>query len=141
MFILYSITIKVFFGEEADIKIIMNKYSKFFIQNATLIILISLIFVRIVNASVDLPTDCNSLLVAINSISGDFMTLVLAISGLMIVYAALKYITAGGDYAKIGEAQKTIVYGIFGIFIALVAGSVPRIMASYFNVGYSAFWC
>jgi hypothetical protein len=40
---------------------------------------------------------------------------------IMIVVAGLKYVTSGGDSAKVGSAKSTLVYALIGLAIAVLA--------------------
>lgn len=46
------------------------------------------------------------------------------------LWAAFQYMTAGGDSNKVSGAHKTLTYAAIGIAVALLAGSVPGLVAS-----------
>jgi|SRR3989338_6991573 len=46
------------------------------------------------------------------------------------LWAAFQYMTAGGDATKVSGAHKTLTYAAIGIAVAILAGSVPGIVAS-----------
>lgn len=50
---------------------------------------------------------------------------------IMILWGAISYMTAGGDEEKVGKAKKTIVYGIIGIAIAILAYGVFALVESF----------
>lgn len=55
----------------------------------------------------------------------------------MILVAGYKYMTSGGEPNKVGEARKSLTYGAVGILVALLAGSVPRLIATFLNASYT----
>jgi hypothetical protein len=57
----------------------------------------------------------------LNNIKGWFAGIVFIIGTLMMLYAAFLYMTSGGDDSKIEKAKKTLVWGIVGIIVALLA--------------------
>lgn len=56
---------------------------------------------------------------------GDIVDVLSVIVGLvaviMLVVAAFKYITSGGESSKVSEAKSTLLYAIIGLFIAVLA--------------------
>ncbi len=52
----------------------------------------------------------------------------LAIGIIFTLMAAMKYITANGDSAKVGEAHKALLYAVIGIAVAIVSFGVPNII-------------
>jgi len=50
-----------------------------------------------------------------------FAAIVLSIAIIMIVYAGLLWMTAGGDEEKLGRARKVLIWGMVGIGIAIFA--------------------
>lgn len=51
-----------------------------------------------------------------------------------VLFAGWKYLTAGGDEEKVKEANKTLIYAVVAIIIAILANSVPSIAASLLNL-------
>lgn len=49
------------------------------------------------------------------------------------VMAGIQYITAGGNPEKATKANKTLLYAVVGLAIALLAKGVPTIVASFFG--------
>ena len=62
---------------------------------------------------------------------------ILAISVIMMIYAAFSYVTAGDDTEKTSRARRTITYAAIGIVVALLADQLPNIVASFFS-GYGS---
>ena len=57
--------------------------------------------------------------------------LIAIVAVIMILYAAFLYMTAGGDEDKIGTAKKTLMYGIIGVGVSLIAYSIFSIVKSF----------
>ena len=55
-----------------------------------------------------------------------FSVIVGIIAVIMIIYAGLKYITSGGDSAKITSAKNTIVYAIIGLIVVALAQFIVK---------------
>ena len=53
------------------------------------------------------------------------------------LWAAYQYMASGGDQNKVSEARKTLTYGVVGIVVALLAGGVPRLIATLLGAGSS----
>lgn len=62
-----------------------------------------------------------------------FGTLIMAIAVFMILYAAFKFITAGDNEDSVGQARTMLTYGVIGIVVALIAFSIPSLVASIFG--------
>lgn len=50
---------------------------------------------------------------------------------IMVVIAAFKYMTAKGDATKLSEAHQTFFYAAIGLAVAILAASVPFIIATF----------
>ncbi len=80
--------------------------------------------------------------VSIEGIIGRVITVILGLLGsislLMFVYGGITWMTAQGNEEKIKKAKNTIVYSIFGLFIAFGAYEILRVL---FNevIGPAAF--
>ncbi len=64
-----------------------------------------------------------------------FLELVFAVAVLGILWAAFKYITAGGDEKNVALAKQILTYAIIGIVVALVAFSAVDIVYSLMSPG------
>ena len=82
--------------------------------------------------------DKSTLMAFFCAIIGWFIWIVVAISVIMILYAAFQYVTARDDVEKTGRARKTITYAAIGIAVALIAYGFPQVVASVFPSGASA---
>lgn len=59
----------------------------------------------------------------------------IALSIIMVMWAAYLYLTAGDDTEKVHRATKTITYAAIAVVIALLAQGFPSLIASIFNQG------
>lgn len=57
------------------------------------------------------------------------------VAGMMILFAAFTYLTAGGDEEKIKNAKNQIIYAVVAIIVALLAFSLDRIVATFVAAG------
>lgn len=64
-------------------------------------------------------------------IANIFGTIIMAISVIMILYAALMFLTAGGDGEKITSARSTLIYALIGVAVALLAYVLPNIISGF----------
>jgi len=75
----------------------------------------------------------NNLSNFINGLAGWFAGIIFAVSVLVILYAAFLFVTAAGNEEKITKAKATIVSGLIGIFVAMLAFSVKAILVSFLS--------
>lgn len=52
------------------------------------------------------------------------------VATIMVMVAGFKYITAGGDPAKVGNAKSTLVYALIGLAIAVLAQFLVQFVIS-----------
>lgn len=57
-----------------------------------------------------------------------------AVALIIIVVGGIGYMTAGGDEEKTGKAKKTIITGLIGAAIILLAGIILDTLARFFGV-------
>jgi len=57
----------------------------------------------------------------IRTIANYFLTAVIVIAALMVIYAGWTYMTAGGDEGKVSSAKNIIIYAVVGVGVALLA--------------------
>ncbi|MBU1255847.1 hypothetical protein KKE74_00965 [Patescibacteria group bacterium] len=103
------------------------------------IILTSFMFLFIVSVTVfaAAPTPIDSgidrmsdLVDLIRNIAGWFQAIVLIIAIIMIMYAGFLWMTAGGDDEKLGTARKTLIYGLVGIAVVVLAYTATAIVTN-----------
>ncbi len=58
---------------------------------------------------------------------------ILAVSGIIVLWGALIYITAQGDPGKVGKAKGLIAAAIGGLLVALFAKAIPSIIIAIFT--------
>lgn len=56
--------------------------------------------------------------------------LVGALAVIMVIYAAFRYITSGGDGGKVASAKSTLIYALVGLAIAALAQLIVRYVLS-----------
>ena len=61
-------------------------------------------------------------------------TVLMILAVLFIMWAAFKYLTAGGNAEKVQEAGKMVLYAVVAIAIALLARAVPPLVCSILNL-------
>jgi len=66
----------------------------------------------------------------ISTVINLFSVIVGVIAVVMIIYAGLRYITSGGDSAKITSAKNTIVYAIIGLIVVALAQFIVKFVLS-----------
>jgi hypothetical protein len=67
----------------------------------------------------------------INGLAVWFAGIIFAFSILVILYAAFLFITAAGNEEKVTKAKATIVFGLIGITIAMLAFGIKTILVSF----------
>jgi hypothetical protein len=60
-------------------------------------------------------------------------TLFLALAVLFIILAAISYLTAGGDPAKVKKANGKLIYAIVAIVVAILAFSLKSIIVNFIS--------
>lgn len=90
-----------------------------------------LMFAGIADAQVTSPiTSIGGIQGFLCNIVGYFFWFILALSVIMILWAAYTYITAGDDTEKTSKARKIITYAAIGIAVALISNAFPAIINS-----------
>ena len=62
----------------------------------------------------------------INSIIETIVNIFSVLVGVMIILGGLKYITSGGDSAKITSAKNTIIYALIGLVVVALAQFIVK---------------
>ncbi|OHA66088.1 MAG: hypothetical protein A3C04_00715 [Candidatus Wildermuthbacteria bacterium RIFCSPHIGHO2_02_FULL_45_25] len=73
----------------------------------------------------------------INTITNWFFFILITVAVIFIILAAMQFITAGGDSAKVSEARSKLIWAAVGIGIAVLAKSIPVLVKSLLGVAAS----
>ena len=73
------------------------------------------------------PTDIRK---AIMNITNWILGFIAIIATLVIIYGGVQYLTAGGNEDNVGNAKKTISYGIIGVVIAGLAYAMVIVVST-----------
>mgnify|MGYP001561545888 CR=1 FL=1 len=68
---------------------------------------------------------------AVCRVSSGIFAVLMAISVIMVLWAAYNYLTSSGDEEKIKKATRTITYAAVAIVVALIATGFPFVIASF----------
>ncbi len=61
------------------------------------------------------------------------------VSIIMFLVGGYRYATSGGNPERVRDANKTLLYGVIGVAVAIIANSVPPLVGSFFGAyGISA---
>ncbi len=69
------------------------------------------------------------------------INILLAVSIIMILYAAFLYVTGGDDTEKVSNARRTITWAAVGLVVGLIAKGFPQLVASLTGSGAGSFTC
>lgn len=61
-----------------------------------------------------------------------FVSILVVLAVLYMVWGGFTYITAGGDSGKIGEAKNRVLFGLIGVVIMIFAVGIFNLVSSYF---------
>jgi uncharacterized membrane protein YidH (DUF202 family) len=64
-----------------------------------------------------------------------FFTFAIILGVIFIIWAAYKYLTASGDPERVKSAHKTLIWGIVGLAVAIIAYGMPSIVSSLITPG------
>jgi len=67
----------------------------------------------------------------LNRILNYIWTIVGIVVVMMLIYAGFKFVTAGGDDTKIGEAKDMIKWSLVGIAVMLLSGGVMMLIENF----------
>ena len=80
--------------------------------------------------------DDNSLMPTIQAIINAALAVLGLVAVIMIIMGGFNYMTSSGDTAKVTKARNTILYGVIGLVIALLAFAIVNfVLAEVFNGG------
>ena len=86
-------------------------------------------FAQITTDKQEAPTarDLSSWLSVVANLATWLYTIILILSVFMGLYAAILYLTAGGDQGKVKKASNTLIFAVIGIVVAILAFSISKI--------------
>jgi hypothetical protein len=67
----------------------------------------------------------------LDKIANIIFTLLLAVAGIMIVVAGLRFVFAGGNPEEVARARDVIMYALIGIIVAFLAKGIVWFIKSY----------
>src|SRR5882724_5566755 len=113
---------------------IANKMKKLIALSTSLVYLAPLLVMAqdAPNTGINSVGDVKGLLC---NIFGWVFTFFVIIAIFFVLYAGFKYLTAGGEEEKVHEANRTLIYAVVAIVVALLARSVPLIIANFVGGG------
>jgi len=74
-------------------------------------------------------TGLGTVLTVICTVASWAFYILMALTVVFIIWAAFKYLTAGGESEKVQEANHMIIYAVVAVVVAIVAKYLPRIVA------------
>ena len=81
-----------------------------------------------------LPLTAAAAVLTVDQLINRLKPVIWAIFGLIalicFVYAGIKFLTAGGDPDKIGDARKAFMYGVVGVVVGIIAYGIVAIMTN-----------
>lgn len=83
----------------------------------------------------------NNLTNTLNTIINVIIGIVGFVAVAMIILGGISFITSQGDSAKVTKARNTILYGVVGLIVAILAFAIVNfVLGSVFNAGNSSVW-
>lgn len=80
-------------------------------------------------------TSVNQILNIANYVVSLIFTAVIIVAVIMFLWAALTYVTAGGDAAKTKRAGQILVYAAIGLGVALLALGIRALIENFLQTG------
>lgn len=68
----------------------------------------------------------------VNTIVNVMLFIVGVLSVIMIIFGGIRYVTSGGDQAKVTSAKNTIMYSVVGLIVAIVAYALINFVVDTF---------
>ena len=95
------------------------------------------------NAYFDKITDKNddNLMETIKLIINVIIGLVGMVAVVMMIMGGISFVTSQGDTAKVTKARNTILYGVVGLIVALLAFAIVNfVLSEVFNLSAGSIW-
>jgi len=89
--------------------------------------LLTVLLVPMLALAQEEPPAAGDLWVIIASVTNWFYGIFLALAVIMVIYAGVMFLTAGGDAEKITKARNALMYAVIGVVVALLARSIVPI--------------
>jgi len=86
------------------------------------------------------PTVTIDIWTFLNKLLNWFFGIVIVLAALMFVYAGYTFIMAAGDAAKIKTALNTLIYGLVGVAVALMAKGLVYMICTFVGATACKFW-
>lgn len=83
---------------------------------------------------IDPPLKHNTIVEILGAITSLLVIIAISLGVIMIIWAGIQYMTAGGSEEKIAKAKKTILYTIIGVAIVLAADFIIDIIKDVVGV-------
>lgn len=80
------------------------------------------------------PDTMAKIVTMIENVAKWFTIVILMVAIIMLLYAGLLWMTAGGDEEKIKSARTTFIYALVGIFTAILAWTIVSVVKSVIGV-------
>lgn len=97
------------------------------------IIIISAQSVLAQNITIPNPLGANTITELIDNIATWLLGIGLTISTIIIIWAAIVFMTSGGNSERVTTARKTLWYAIIGIVVLLLAKGVTSIIQNFLS--------
>lgn len=65
-------------------------------------------------------------------------TFLVVLAVIFVIYAAFKYLTAGGEPENVGKASSMLIYAAVAIAVAILAKGFPLLIGNLMGAGFSA---
>ena len=85
---------------------------------------------NLAECNVEETKDENSLMKRVQTIINVVISVLGIVTVVMIIIGGVQYITSSGDTAKLTKAKNTIMYGVIGLVIALLAFAIVNFVLS-----------
>lgn len=89
--------------------------------------IIFLIFIPLL-VSAALPPAAQTIL---DNLKGVVYTIFFTIAACAMIFAGILFATAAGDPQKLETAKKALIWGVAGIIVGLIGGSIPTILEEW----------
>ncbi len=84
------------------------------------------------------PSNNNNLMGTVNTIINVIIGIVGFVAVVMMIMGGISFITSQGDSAKVAKARNTILYGVVGLIVAILAFAIVNfVLSSVFSAGNS----